>query len=462
MTMSDALAGSHPKSDRLATPRHHPDLSRETPDREIRIGSIAIGVFILTLLGWGVFARLDSGVTAPGEVVVYGNRQAVQHRDGGAIAELDVHEGDTVKAGQVLLKLQASELTANAATTQNQIIEQDALQSRLEAEIGRSASIAPPADFATLDDDQDRAMARSALALQQVDFNRRREALSTERAVLDRQVAQADEQIGGYGRELDANRRQHALVGQELDGLQDLLKEGLVPATRVRQLQQNQAEIDGTAASYTADRARTRQEIGEKRIRSEELLTDRDADDAKELTTVQAQLAELRPKLVSLRDQLAHTTVRAPVAGQVVNLSIFTVGGVVAAGQRLMEIVPDDQPLVIEAKVKPSDAEDLRRGQAAEIRITAFHDRRMPLLHGAIQSISADAISEDKSDQRFYRVDVALPAAELEQIRRIHGQTSALKPGLPAEVVIPLKARSALDYLVEPFKEALWTGFRQR
>ncbi len=141
---------------------------------------------------------------------------------------------------------------------------------------------------------------------------------------------------------------------------------------------------------------------------------------------------------------------------------LFTVGGVVAAGPRLIEIVPAHQRLVIEAKVKPSDAEDLRRGQSVEIRITAFHDRRLPLLHGLIQNISADAISEEKSDQRFYRVDVALPAAELDQIRRIHGEASALKPGLPAEVVIPLKPRSALGYLVEPFKEALWTGFRQR
>ncbi len=459
--MSEVLAAPQARPDRLATPRHHPDLSREAPDREIQIGSVAIAAFLFTILGWGALARLDSGVTAPGEVVVYGHRRPLQHRDGGAVAELDVREGDTVKAGQVLLKLQAYELKANVETVQNQIIEQEALQARLQAEIDRSGSIAAPGDFATLDDD-DRETARRALALQQVEFTRRREALSTERGVLDKQVAQADEQISGYGSELEANRRQHTLVGQELDGLKDLLKEGLVPATRIRQLQQTQAEFDGTAASYAADRARTLQEIGEKRIRSEELVADRDADDAKDLRTVQEQLEELRPKLVSYRDQLAHTTVRAPVAGQVVNLSIFTVGGVVAAGQRLMEIVPADQPLVIEAKVKPSDAEGLRRGQDAEVRITAFHDRRLPLLHGSIQSISADAITEEKSDQRFYRVDVTLPASELDQIRRVHGATSTLKPGLPAEIVIPLKARSALDYLVEPFKEALWTGFRQR
>ncbi len=285
MTMSEAVAPKA-RADRLATPRHHPDLNRETPDREIRIGSVAIGAFLLALLGWGALARLDSGVTAAGEVVVYGNHQAVQHRDGGAVAELDVRDGDTVQAGQVLLRLQASELTANARAVQNQVIEQQALQSRLQAEIDRSSFINPPADFATLDDAEDRATAGKALALQQVEFTRRREALTTEREVLDRQVAQANEQISGYGQELDANRRQHTLVGQELDGLHDLFKEGLVPATRVRQLQQNEAEIDGTAASYAADRARTQQEIGEKRIRSEELVADRDADDAKDLRTV--------------------------------------------------------------------------------------------------------------------------------------------------------------------------------
>ena len=153
---------------------------------------------------------------------------------------------------------------------------------------------------------------------------------------------------------------------------------------------------------------------------------------------------------------------RAPAPGRVVALSIFTVGGVVAPGQKLMDIVPDDQPLVIEARVKPDDADDLKPGQVTEIRIPAFHDRRLPLLTGKVTKISADALVDEKSGQAYFKIEVEVPPSQLAIIRQFRGDDPGLVPGLPVEVVVPLKNRSALDYLIEPLKEMLWKSFRQK
>jgi HlyD family type I secretion membrane fusion protein len=145
-----------------------------------------------------------------------------------------------------------------------------------------------------------------------------------------------------------------------------------------------------------------------------------------------------------------------------VGLSIFTVGGVVAPGQKLMDVVPENEPLVIEARVRPNDADDLKVGQSTEIRIPAFHDRRLPLLTGTVRRISADALTDDKSGQSFFKIEVEVPPSQLAVIRQVRGAEPGLKPGLPVEVVVPLRNRTALDYLLDPLREMLWKSFRQR
>ena len=437
------------------------DPNPASPRREIVGGLVVIGVFLAVFLGWGLVARLDAGVYAPGAVTVYGNRQSVQHRDGGIVSELDVREGDRVQSGQVLLKLSGDELLANERAMADQVFTLEALQARLLAEMDGRATIAPPADFQGLTG-ADADAARNALTIQQHEFDARGAELATQKGVLRQREAQSADEIDGYREQLAASRRQQALVQQERGSLKDLLARGLVPLTRERSLERDQAQLEGSAGEYTADIARSQQQVGETRLQVVDLERQRIADDSKDYREADSQLSESRPKLIALRQQVDRLTVRSPATGRVVGLSIFTVGGVVSPGQKLMDIVPENQPLVIEARVRPNDADDLKIGQSTEIRIPAFRDRRMPLLTGTIQKISADALTDEKTGASYFKIEVQVPPSELNVIRQVRGAEAGLKPGLPVEVVVPLRNRTALDYLLDPLREMLWKSFRQR
>jgi HlyD family secretion protein len=437
------------------------DPSPNSPRREIVGGLAVIGAFLAVFVGWGLIARLDAGVYAPGAVTVYGNRQSVQHRDGGIVSELAVHEGDRVQAGQVLLKLSGDELVANEQAMANQVYTLEALQARLLAEMEGRAVITPPTDFQGLTG-ADAAAARDALAIQQHEFQARSAELATQKGVLRQREAQSADEIDGYQEQLAASRRQAALVQQERGSLKDLLARGLVPLTRERSLERDQAQLEGSAGEYTANIARSQQQIGETRLQAVDLERQRIADDSKDYRDADSQLSQARPKLIALRQQIDRLTVRAPATGRVVGLSIFTLGGVAAPGQKLMDIVPENEPLVIEARVKPDDADDLKVGQSTEIRIPAFRDRRLPLLSGTVRKISADALTDEKTGASFFKIEVEVPPSQLSVIRQFRGAEAGLKPGLPVEVVVPLRNRTALDYLLDPFREMMWKSFRQR
>ena len=433
---------------------------RDHPRKEILLGLVAAGLFVLVLFGWGMWAHLDAGVYAPGQIIVSGNRQAVQYRDSGIVAELDAHEGDRVRAGQVLLRLNADELHANERADAAQVIELRALQARLLAELQGRSSIQFPSEFSAMQG-ADRQDAQAAITLQTRQFQARNAALGTEKLVLTQKERESNEQITGYQRQVQSNETQQGLIQQEIGGLTGLFARGLVPATRIRSLQRNAAELQGNRGEYGADIARTEQEIGESRIRISDLERERAADDSKDYQSAQFQLSDVQPKLAALREQIDRTIVRAPVTGRVVGMNIFTVGGVVAPGQKLMDIVPENEPLVIEARVKPSDVSNLRPGLDTQIKITGFHERGMPLLHGIVSKISADALVDEKTGASYFRIEVTVPAHERELIRQVRGAEQGLIPGLPVEVVVPLGQRSALDYLVEPLHQVLWKSFRE-
>lgn len=433
---------------------------RDHPRREILLGLGVGGAFLLAIIGGGMLTHLDSGVSAPGQIVVSGNRQTVQYRDQGIVSELDVHEGDKVKAGQVVLRMNADELRAGERADAAQVIELKALQARLLAELQGRKSIQFPAEFSAMTG-ADRADAEAAMALQTRQFIARNQALGTEKDVLLQKQRESAEQITGYARQVSANDQQQGLIQQEIGGLQGLFARGLVPATRVRALQRSAAELQGNKGQYSAQIAQIQEEIGESRIRISNLERERAADDSKDFQAAQFSLSEVTPKLAALRQQIARTEVRAPVTGRVVGLTVFTVGGIVAPGQKLMDIVPENEPLVIDARVKPSDVSDLRVGQKTQISIVGFHERGMPLLYGVVSKISADALNDDKTGAAYFQIEVTVPPSQRELIRQVRGAENGLMPGLPVEVVIPLHPRTALGYLFEPLQQMLWKSFRQ-
>ena len=236
---------------RLAAGRPEPVELDGSPRQDVARGLLVLGIFLLLFVGWGLIARLDSGVYAPGTVVVFGNRQSVQHKEGGIVAALNVREGDRVKAGQVLLRLSAEELEANEKATADQVYQLEALQARLMAEMNGRSAITPPPEFAGLTG-RDRASADSALQIQQREFASRAADLNTQKAVLHQRENQLSEQIEGYRHQVTSNQQQQVLIQQEMDSLKDLLQKGLVPMARMRSLQRDAAQLTGSFGEYDA------------------------------------------------------------------------------------------------------------------------------------------------------------------------------------------------------------------
>ncbi|WP_296820034.1 HlyD family type I secretion periplasmic adaptor subunit [Brevundimonas sp.] len=432
----------------------------DTPRREAMIGGIIAGLFFVLFLGWAAFAPLDAGAYAPGKIVVSGSRQAVQHRDGGVVSALHVREGDSVAQGAVLVEISAGELRATERGLTGQVLALLAQRSRLVAERDNLPAVPTPPEFASLTG-ADAALAAEALQLQRRQFSARGGSRSTQVGVLNQRVQQLQQQIVGIERQIESNREQRRLIGEELQGMRDLAAQGYAPMNRVRALERQAAALDGEEGALRAQVARANEAIGETRMQMLGVGAETNEEVADLLRQVQVQLDELMPRLTAAREQLARAQVRAPASGQVVGLSIFTVGGVVQPGQTLMEIVPREAALVIEAEVSPADADDLRIGQETEVRFTAFRERDLPILHGVITAVSADSFVEERTGRSFFRMTVTVPPSELDKIASVRGADMGLRPGLPVEVVVPLRKRTALEYFLEPLTQSLWRSFRE-
>jgi HlyD family type I secretion membrane fusion protein len=429
------------------------------PVREFRTGGAIVGVFFFGLLGWAALTPLDAGATAQGIVAVSGSRQAVQHRDGGIVTELLVVEGQPVRQGDILLKISASELVAAERGLTGETMALIAERARLIAERDGLRTVAEPAEFADLPA-EDQTLAEDALRGQRLLFEARRSAIATERQVLDQRIRQHAEQIGGHRHQLQSNREQQRLIGEELTGLRTLLPSGYVSVNRIRAMERNAAELDGQYGSLSADVARTSAAISEARLQGVSLYRAQMEEVATQLRATQLRLAEVQPKLVSTREQLGRSVVRAPAGGRVVGLKVFTVGGVVSAGATLMEIVPQDRALVVAARASPTDADDLKIGMRTQVRFSALQERGLPILNGSISKVSADSFEDERTGGRYFEMEVIVPPAELDRIREVRADPG-LRPGLPAEVMVPLRKRSALDYLLEPLTQTLWRAGRE-
>jgi HlyD family secretion protein len=426
---------------------------------EMRVGGTIAALFFVGLLGWAALTPLDAGAFAQGLVAVSGNRQAVQHRDGGVITALNVHEGKTVRKGDMLLRISASELVAAERATTAEILTLQAQRMRLLAERDHAPAMAEPTEFARLTQ-VDRALADEAMRAQRLLFEARRNAIAIERGVLEQRVRQHAEQIHGYGSQIASNRKQQGLIGDELAGLKGLVDRGFVSINRIRAIERSAAALDGEHGSYRADIARSFEAIGEARMQAVSLDKQMLEDVAGQLRDVQMRLDELQPKLIATREQLARSIVRAPASGRVVGLKLFTVGGVVTPGETVMEIVPQDRALVIEARVAPNDADDVRPGMSTQVRFTALQERNLPILHGRISKISADSFEDDRTGMRYFNAEIIVPPSELAKIRKIRAD-GGLRAGLTAEVLVPLRKRSAFGYLMEPLTQTLWRAGRE-
>lgn len=402
--------------------------------RDIRSGLIIAGLFFILFLGWAAFARLDAAAHASGTLVVSGQRQTVQHRDGGVVGAIMVKEGQRVRRGEILLTLAAPEVQAQERALASQAYRLLAQRARLEAEQAGRSTVAVPAEYRTLAAG-DEAEAMRVLRLQQVELNARAATLAAQR------------RASGTGGQTGSTDRQIALIDEQIRALRPVAEKGFVSESRMRELERAKAALEGQRGQYASSVA--------------EASADFRSRVSAELREVEQALGDILPKLAAARDQLARTSVRAPATGTVVGLTVFTPGGVISPGQKLMDIVPEETPLVVQAQISPNDADDLGAGQKAEVRFPGIKMRALPALEGELTRVSADAFTDEASGAQFFTGEVVVPRDQLALLKDANGKPFQLRAGMPAEVLIPLRKRTALDYFIEPLTSQFWGSLRE-
>ena len=428
---------------------------------EAKWATLVIGSFFGLFLGWAAVAPLDAAVYAPGEVTVAGHRQTVQYKETGVIAAIRVKDGQSVKAGDTLVELAGGDIRAQERALSQQVIDLKAQKARLQAEEFDQSSITWPADLLTpAPADQDDV--HKAMAIQQNQFLARSRTTQTQRAVLKKKGAELGQQIEGISRQIEATKTQDSLLRDELKGVQSLAAEGYAPQSRVRGLQRDQAQLGGQRGQYVASVAQAREQIVETDLQGAQIERQRAEEVATQLRDTQYQLAELEPRLESARDQVARQTIKAPIDGRVMDLKVTTVGGFVAPGEHLMDVVPDNARLVVEARLQPKDADGLHPGMAVELKFPSIHDRQLRKTKAVLTRLSADTLRDEKTGAPYYMAEATLTPDALRTLQTAESGQFVLKPGLPAQLLISLHKRTALQYMFEPMTDAIWRSFHER
>lgn len=427
-------------------------------ERSIRNHAIAGMAVTFGLLGglgaWSALAQISGAVIASGQVAVETSAKKVQHPEGGVVAELRVREGDRVKAGDLLVRLDDTVVRANLAIVTKAVDELTAQEARLVAERDAAAVIAFPE--ALVKRAQTDADARSSMNGQQTIFESRRTARETARTQLGEQVAQLESAIGGLVAQRGARESELKLIGEELKGVKELFAKNLAPIARVNALDRDRTRIEGERGKLIADIASARGSIAEKKIQMLRVDDDFRADVVKELSDVRAKLNESIERKVAAEDRLTRIDIRAPVSGMVHQLNVFTVGGVVGNGEALMLIVPENDKLVVDAVIEPQEIEHVRLGQKAEVRFSAFADRNLKDSIGEVTIISPDLIEDQATHRRFYKIKLSVtpPLGH-------DGKPLTLVPGMPAEAYLIKGDRTVLAYLVKPIRDQMQRVFRE-
>jgi HlyD family secretion protein len=431
----------------------------DDPRQEIRFGLIVAAVFFLGFLGWAAFAPLEAAAYAPGQLAVSGQRQTVQHREGGVISEILVKEGSRVQRGQVLIRLAGADVRAQERALSAQAIGLLAQRARLTAEQAGQSTITQPPEFSSLPP-EDRATAAEVLRIQQNQLRTRSAVLNAQRGALGERTGQAVSQGQGYGKQLTALTEQIRLIDEEISGMREAAEKGFVSQNRLRALQRAKAELEGQRGQIAATIQQSRGQASETQLESLQAQSSYFERIASELREVNSALSDILPKLSAARDQLGRIEIRSPAAGTVVGLTVFTPGGVIQPGQKLMDVVPDRAPLTVEARISLADGDDVRPGQKAMVRFDTLHERSLPPLEGEVVRISADALTDEQTGTSFYTAEVNIPQEELKKVEDLRGD-DALRAGLPVTLTIPLRDRTALQYALEPLTGSLRRSFHE-
>lgn len=415
-------------------------------------GTALIVVLTATVGVWAATAPLASAVIASGRVVVESNVRKIQHPTGGVVAQIRVRDGDRVKAGDVLLRLDDTNARATLALIVTELDRLRIRKARLEAErTGEQAFALPAALIARAGADDVKDAMRTETQL----FRSRREASDGQILQLRERIDQSKREIEGVAAQQAAKQRQQVLIEEELAGVEKLYRQNLVAMSRLTGLQREASRLAGEDGSLTAEVARIRGRIAETELQILQVDQDLRRNVSEELRDVEGKIADLSERRVAAADLLNRVEIRAPQTGIVLQNAVHTIGGVVGPGEQIMLIVPEQDGLVVEARIDPTMIDRVKLDQDVLVRFPAFDAASTPTLHGRLQTIAADLTTDPATNTSFYTARVRLMARE---IARLDGKT--LVPGMPAEAFIQTGSRTAFAYLFKPIADQLARAFR--
>ena len=426
-------------------PRPLADVLPLDDHRPARLGRWLVLAGFGGFLLWAALAPLDKGVAVSGSVVVAGHRQAVQHPTGGVVARLLVHDGEAVSAGQVLLTLDATRPRAERDTLRQQYRDAQAAAVRLAAETEGQAQLRFPPSLPADDPDM-----QASQALHQQLFASRREAQRLQQAALREGLAGARAHLAGLESAQRYRREQRQALLQQLQGLRGLAQEGYIPRNRLLESERLLAQLDGELGEAVGAIGHARQQVQELGWRERQQAEEYRRDLHQQQVENRLRLGELASRLASAEFELAHTEVRAPVAGTLVGLAVFTPGGVIAPGQQLMEVVPRDAPLLVDARAPVELVDRLRPGLPVELLFAAFNQSSTPRVPGELVLVSADRLLDEQTREPYYQVRIRVSEDGARQLAGLD-----IRPGMPVQAFVRTGERSLLNYLFKPLADRL-------
>ena len=410
--------------------------------RYARLGWLLMLGGFLGFLGWAALAPLDKGVAVSGKVMVSGHRKVVQHPSGGIVERIDVRDGDKVVAGQVLIRLKETPLLGQAQSLRSQFYGSLASEARLNAERDGVASVSFPVELTALAAEPEVA---SNLALQRQLFDSRRQALLLDQQGIDESIAGAEAQLRGVRDSQASKVLQRTALAEQLQGLRELAREGYIPRNRLLDSERVYAQVLGSISEDYGRIGQLQRQVLEMRLKIRQLAEEYQKEVRTQLADTRVRTEDLRNRLASAEFELANSQLRAPVAGIVVGLDVFTEGGVIKPGQALMEIVPQGEPLLVEARVPVELADKVHAGLPVELMFSAFSQSTTPRVAGEVTLVSADRQVDERTDEPFYTLRAQVTEAGMAQLAGLQ-----IRPGMPVEAFVRTGERSMLNYLFKP------------
>jgi HlyD family secretion protein len=411
------------------------NLFHQSLKRHLLVGIAAVAVVGGIVFGWAGLTEISGAVIAPGKLVVDSNVKKVQHPTGGVVGDLRVKDGDHVKKGDIVARLDETQARTNLAIVTKALDELAARQARDEAERDGADKVTFPTELMSRRDDPEVAQVVAS----------------------EQKLFQLRQQIQGNVEQEQAKSKEIDWIQQELAGVRGLWKQNLVPFSRVTALERDGARLEGERGALIASIAQARGRIAETQLKILQIDEDLRTDVGKDLAEIRGKKSELGEKRVAAEDLLKRIDLVAPQDGKIFQRSVHTVGGVIQAGEVVMLVVPDSDALIIEAKVQPSDVDQIHLGQAAVVRFSAFNRRTTPELNGEVVEIGADVTQDDKRNESYYSVRIRIPDSELSRMEGLHPVA-----GMPVEAFIETSPRTVMSYLVRPMREQVDRTFRGR